>query len=202
MTTALRRFWIRISTDRRRLGVLCAAVGVGLLLWARVIVIGNIPRQAVAGLEAQFLQQQAPPDRVASAPRRKRVALDATPRRDPFLISPIYFPKATPPPQLPTDEGKSAAETLDSGEQADARKLAQLRSLAERFQLEAVMTGSPMAVINGRTYRTGDVIPAVGNEQVRFTLSEVRSRSVVLTYEEHRFELTFAQPGRTPIEPP
>ena len=44
----LRRTWIEISGDKRKLSVLAMGVTLGLLLWARVIVIAKMPRQAVA----------------------------------------------------------------------------------------------------------------------------------------------------------
>ena len=48
MSVLLRRLWIQITADRRRFGVFCALVALGFLLWARIIVISNIPKDAVA----------------------------------------------------------------------------------------------------------------------------------------------------------
>ena len=48
MSPKLRRIWIQLTTDRKRFGILCAMVALGLLLWGRLIVVSNLPRTAVA----------------------------------------------------------------------------------------------------------------------------------------------------------
>ena len=37
MTPRFRRVWLQLTADKRRFGVLCAAITVGLLLWARFL---------------------------------------------------------------------------------------------------------------------------------------------------------------------
>jgi hypothetical protein len=71
----------------------------------------------------------------------------------------------------------------------------ELKALVDRFTLEAVMQGRPMAVINGKTYRLYSWIQAVGNDKYRFQLVEVGHRSVVLEYEGRRFRLRMDFPG-------
>ena len=48
MMLMLKRMWIQLTTDKRRFGLFCAALGIGLLLWARLIVVANIPKHAIA----------------------------------------------------------------------------------------------------------------------------------------------------------
>ena len=111
----LKRMWIQLTADRQRFGVLCAMLAMGLLLWARLIVVTNMPRQAIA------VDPLAPNAAVAAEtpvyqPRRPplEVHLEDTPRRNPFLISRRYFPKPTPVARLTPDEGKSGATARES----------------------------------------------------------------------------------------
>ena len=48
MMVKLRRLWIQLTADRKRFGALSVLLVLGLLLWARIIVISNLPRTAVA----------------------------------------------------------------------------------------------------------------------------------------------------------
>ena len=57
------------------------------------------------------------------------------------------------------------------------------------------MSSASLAVIGGKTYQQGARVPAVGGEQIFFTLAQVRQRSVVLVYEGRRFELKMSGPG-------
>ena len=197
MVVAMKRLWIQISTDKRRLSVLCTAVAIGLLLWARVIVIARMPRQAVADDPKAIVE----PERGDAASEQElnrektTVALERVPRRNPFVISPTHFPESTPVTDLRIEEEKSEPEQVEDQEHARARMLVELGELVKLYSLEAVMTGSPMAVISGETYRLGDWIPAIDHEQVRFRLVEVQPRSVILAYEDHRFQIRIADPG-------
>lgn len=192
MLVVLRRFWIQITSDRKRFGVLCAMLALGLLLWSRIIVTSNLPRTAVAGdgTGPDPLTGVGPrsgtSDKSAGPPVRVRLA--RLPDRDPFLISEEHFPKPTPVASLNEDPAKAPPNAAEKLEQ-------ELKALVKRFELEAVMQGRPMAVINGTTYRLYDLIPAVGNDQIRFMLAEVKHRSVILRYEDHRFELQMEYPG-------
>ena len=56
-----RRLTIQMTADRRKFGVLCALTALGLLFWARIIVINNLPRTVLAEDGAQFYQCVRPP---------------------------------------------------------------------------------------------------------------------------------------------
>jgi hypothetical protein len=222
MSLRLRRFWIQLTADRRRFGALCLALCLGLLLWARLIVVSKPPRTALANdaLAAGKASPSIDPDRSAASPeatasrgadnkvRRSgseivdgragrspiRVELSAKPVQDPFVIDPLYFPKPTPFTDSNQHASKSQSEPVEEPLQTEARLTAQLLALVERFKLEAAI-GSSIAVIDGKAYRVGNEIPSSQGRQVRFKLSEVRQRSVILECEGRRFELQMTSPG-------
>jgi hypothetical protein len=174
--------------------MLCAMLGVGLLLWARLIVISNAPRTAVAGDEEPSAAAKDPITALHDhRPPRKpvHIALETQPDRDPFVISERFFPKPTPLPELTSERDKSDLQSVEDEQHVEAR----LTALVEQFSLDAVFSSAGMAVINGKRYRQGDRVPAVEAKDVSFMLAEVRYRAVVLTYEEHRFDLRMDRPG-------
>src|SRR5689334_841381 len=99
MTVRLRRLWMQFTADPKKVGMLCVMVVAGLLLWARLIIVSNMPRTAVAGPEKPESGKSSE-SATPSAPshnERAPVSIDlaASPDRDPFVISPAYFPKPT-----------------------------------------------------------------------------------------------------------
>jgi hypothetical protein len=199
MMVTLKRFWVQLTADRRKFAALCVMVGLGLLLWARLIVISNMPRTAVAEEEAAVasaapvLPAPAPSDK--PGPGRVQVALADRPERDPFIICPTHFPKPTSDGNLAAEAAKLPSQQAEDPQVAEARLKARIQGLVDRLTLDAAMSTASLAVIDGRTYRQGSRLPAVGDEQVVFLLEEVRQRSVVLVYEGRRFELNMSVPG-------
>lgn len=197
MNLQLRRMWLQLTSDRKRFGLLLGAVLVGLLLWTRIIVVSNLPRTAVAedGDGAQAGLKTSVPSSAASASKAAiEIAVPAALTRDPFVISPDYFPKPTALVEMHQEAGKSQPPTVEDAEQLQARRTTQLRALVERFKLEAAMAKGEMAVISGKAYRQGDVVAGDGSEPVKFQLVEVRHRSVILECEDRQFELKMATP--------
>lgn len=197
MMVVLRRLWIQVTSDRKRFGVLCVMVLVGMLLWGRIIVTSNLPRTAIAAPPGN---SSPPPQPVNDPPDKRergvvRVELPSSPARDPFLISNEAFPKPTPVELLTQDDPKFPGQATENQLQAEARRTEVLRVLVGGFRLEAVMLGQPMAVINGKAYRIYSWITAVDNEEIRFQLVEVGDRSVVLECEGRRFRLRMEFPG-------
>jgi hypothetical protein len=200
MSVKLRRLWIQMTSDRKRFGVLCVTIMLGLLLWARIIVVSRMPRMAIANESAttQPDPKAAPGSGGARARGATVIDLAAAPARDPFVISPTYFPKPTGGPQLTQEAQKSGDEPAEDPHQAEQLRTAALKAAAEQLRLEAAM-GVSMAVISGKAYRRGDWIvanPATRGEPIRFQLAEVRQRSVILETEGRRFELKISTPGR------
>jgi hypothetical protein len=212
MSVKLRRLWIQLTADRRRFGALCAVLGVGMLLWARLIVVSRMPRMAVADdaslaansgeKPAKFAAKSEKADKTSeeSAPPidREPVPISLMNRfgRDPFIISPHYFPKPTSFTEPGKEADKSQSKPAEEGNQIEARLTAQLQAAADRLRLEAAVSGS-LVVISGKTYRVGDVIeaPVQGGELARFKLVEVRHRSAVLECEQRQFEIQMTSPG-------
>jgi hypothetical protein len=215
LRASLRRCWIQLTADRRRFGVLCATFGVGLLLWARLIIVSNVSRTAIADdgsaaatgastAGSKTNRSAASPDKPSGAQRdgaattgstgiEVRLATDC--ERDPFVISPVYFPKPARAAEVKQEASKLPTEPAEDSTQLQARFIARLQELLGTVRLEAVM-GNSMAVIGGFGYRVGDRLPPMGSERIEFTLVEVRPRSVVLEFDGQRFELAMSDPGK------
>ena len=200
-----RRVWVQLTTDRRRFGVLCTTFAIGLLLWARLIIVSNVSRTAMAGDNSSSAapgastaaDKPSSKDNSAAAGAARRqveVQFSRHPARDPFVISHVHFPKAAPPVEVKQEPRKLPTEPAEDPSQIQARLMARLQQLLGSVKLEAAMGGT-MAVIDGRRYRVGDRLQALGTERIEFTLAEVRERSVVLEYQGHRFELSMSTPG-------
>ncbi len=200
MQLMLRRLWIQITSDRKRFGLLCAMLLLGMLLWGRIIVTSNLPRTAVA----DPVTDGGPKPLTIGAPPKtpdkdngpaRRISLARTPLRDPLLINDEHFPKPTSVELLDEDDPKFGQYATENVKQAEARLTEELRVLVGRFTLEGVMKGRPMAVINGRTYRLHSWIPAIDDDDILFQLIEVGDRSVILECEGRRFKLNMNYPG-------
>ena len=194
MTLKLRRMWIQMTSDRKRFGTLCAVLLVGLLLWARLIVVSRMPRTAIADEQSQNRTTQTEKSEKSTTPSNDgathrsvgptvRIELETQFQHDPFVISPRYFPRPKQFDAAEAEAGKSAPKASEESLQAQAR-VAQLQAQVQKLRLEAAVNGS-MAVINGKTYRTGDTVTAevagAGNgEPVVFRLVEVKHRSAIL----------------------
>jgi hypothetical protein len=205
MTLRVRRLWIQMTSDPRRFGALCGCMLLGLLLWARIIIVSNMPRTAVAneaqnpGASGNDPGSTAAVSGSAKSPRSTiTIDLATAPDHDPFVISQTYFPKptgsATSSSHL-SDPGKSPQEPVEDAQQIEARRTAYLGAAVSKLKLDAAMQGT-MAVISGKSFRLGESVKGPGNEQVGFTLVEVGQRSIVLECEGRRFELKMATPGR------
>ena len=198
MQLMIRRLWIQIISDRKRFGLLCAMLVIGLLLWGRIIVTTHLPRTAVAnpnvpgtGLTPGSMGPDGPDK---SGGPVVRVVLARTPQRDPLVISDRHFPKPTPVVLLGQENPKFGPDGTENGEQADARLTAELRRVVAKLKLEGVMEDT-MAVISRRTFRLNDWIPAGKPGQALFQLTEIGHRSVTLVCEGRRFRLRMDYPG-------
>lgn len=198
MMVRLRRYWIQLTADRRKFGTLCTMLGIGLLLWARLIVISNLPKTAVANEKNESTSSQTPITERSPGERpiaTKPIELDERPIRDPFAVSSAHFPKPDPIPQFDAEPAKSIPEAAEDPETAEARFHAELQAIVREFSLDAAMSGAALAVIDGRTYRKGERIQAPDGARIEFTLTEVNERAVTLEYEGRRFDLNMSTPG-------
>lgn len=204
MNLWLQRLWIQLTADRKRFGALCVMVAIGLLLWARVILVSKPPRTAVADEVPQTVAAASENQtgrsagdkvqRVDASRQRVAITLADRPSRDPFRISDVYFPEPTHHDINMGNPEKSGSDSAENTPDPDALRTGFLRSLAAKLELEAVMTGRPMAIINGRTYQIGDQIAVPGEDAVSFELLEIGIHSAVVGTEGRRFDLQMNTP--------
>jgi|TARA_B100000959_G_scaffold262505_1_gene301005 hypothetical protein len=176
MNKKMRLMWQRITADRRRFGLFCTLLFVGLLLWARIIVIARPPRTAVADSEiAASVEVLATSDKILVP-----VLLETKPRKNPFTIHRNTFPTGN----ASTDNNKPLY--LDSTLKAE-------QAIVAGLTLEAIM--GRVAMINGRVVQKGDIV-VVQNVPDPLRLTDVSGRSVIISAGDRRYELTIASPHR------
>jgi len=164
--------WKRFTADKKRFRVLCALVGVVLLLWARIIVIERPPRTAIAETVVEVAMLAAS----NSDNKSVKVVFDADPKKNPFMVSSIAFPLRLDTPD----------NTYSSG---DDSQFETEQHFADQLKLDAVM--GKMAMINGHVYHIGDIVS--GHEYPDpLRLVEVVGRSVIISSGDRRYELTIA----------
>ncbi len=197
MNVWIQRLWIQLTSDRKRFGALCLMVLIGLLLWSRVILVSKPPQTAIADEESDGQTETTDEASGNETPEKTpvEVLLDGDTRRDPFRISSTHFPKPTSLDDKAEKTGKSGEDADDESVDEETLRTRQLQELADQLELEAVMTGRPMAIINGQTYQRGADVPAPGDTPESFRLVEVNTLSVVLECEGRRFELHLRAPG-------
>lgn len=202
----LRRLYIQATADRRRLGVLCALMLLGVVLWGRNILKAQNETRGSQGSTSAGETPDRSPETDNPGPPPIQVALDRVPNRDPLSVDVRAFPRPNQIVVLPNENPKPGDD------EAENERQRRLQSLANRFELEAVMIGRPLAVINGKTYRTRDYIPqnenerklsykvpAVGKPETEFELVDIVSREdqgdreyltyVVLEYQGARYRV-------------
>ena len=170
MHSKMKKTWHTLTADKRRFGLFCALLFVGLLLWARIIVIARPARTAIA---TPFIETN-----VATILTSDKVTipvfLETEPVRNPFAIHVDTFPD-----QGEQTDNNSTFKPLpmNSGESAFVASL----------KLEAVM--GEMAMINGQVVKIGDIIgPKTTSEPLRF--EELQGRTVIISAGERRYELS------------
>jgi len=196
--SSMRRLWIHLTADRRKFAMLCAAVSMGLLLWARLLVVSNYPRTALAEpVDAPAATDEGGrgAKNAALAEPQVRIALDGRVTRDPFRIDASAFPLPIEESGSRADVEKSIAEPAENQSEIARRLMARAQSLADELSIEAVMPTAALAVIDGRTIRVGETFSVGRDEMVEFLLHEVRQRSVILGVGDHRFEVSMRLPA-------
>jgi len=196
MPLALRRLWIQVTADRKRFGMLVGVAVVGVLLWARIIVVSQPPRRAVAADDTPSLTSidrgdgdQGSREGSGIEPQEAlEIELDRELARDPFLINPTLFPR----PILADDSSmatpKSSESSVEDAQREAERRREALAKQADRMRLGAVMRSAQLAVINGKTYRVGDALTVQGGNDT-FALVQVDDRSVIVECQGERFEI-------------
>ena len=164
---SIRRHLLQLTADRKRFGVFCALLAVGMLFWTRLIVIQDMPRVAMAdGVPGQVVQSEKKPV-VEPVPVRRVIPVAEGPIRNPFRINPTYYP-----PVIKNDKRN------DEDSKSDLLPADIVRSALVSHRLEAVM-GS-VAVVSGQTCRVGTTVQDLTGGGHRIELAEVRDRSVLI----------------------
>jgi hypothetical protein len=172
MHQKMRKIWQKLIADRRRFGLFCGLLFVGLLLWARIIVIARPPRTAVAEPHADIKIEVV----LASDNQTIPVSLETEPMKNPFSVSEFVFPI-----QLDeTDNNPSITQEPAYSSESD---------FVASLKLEAVM--GEMAMINGKVLKIGDVV-GFGDTKNPLFLESVQGRTVILMAGNHRYELSIA----------
>lgn len=197
MQLVLRRIWLHLTADRKRFAALLTVLSIGLLLWARIIVISNPPRRAAADNHKVATEASAPDSATTSRNRSSSapisVVLERSAPRDPFHISAATYPRPNVLANSDEDSGKLHSGMAEDAVQADMLRTRQIRAAAEGLKLEAVMPAAGLAVIDGRMCSVGDTL-MLPKTNVVFKVIEVRGRSVMIECEERQVELRMANP--------
>ena len=168
--------WQQLTADRRRFGLFCGLLFVGLLLWARIIVIARPARTAVA--------EQIIETKVAAVLTSDNltipVSLEAYPVKNPFSVNDAVFPLQLEMTNNNNDSASSIAYSSES-------------DFVASLKLEAVM--GEMAMINGKVVQIGDIV-GFSSTKNPLRLEEVQGRTVILSAGNHRYELSIAPPHR------
>ena len=172
MHKKMKRTWQRLTSDIRRFGLFCGLLFVGLLLWARIIVIARPARTAIA----EPMIQPTIAAILSSDNAHIPVMLESTPEKNPFSVSSEIFPTHQA-------NGTQYVEKRPSVGAAGENEF--ITSLS----LDAVM--GELVLINGNVIRIGEIVgPQSVSEPLR--LIEVHSRRVILLAGDRRYELSIA----------
>ena len=176
MNRKVRLIWQRLTADRRRFSLFCTLLLVGLLLWARIIVIARPPRTAVANpvIEAS-IEILETSDKILHS-----VTLETRPAKNPFFVYSTLFPI----------DGSATDNT--SATYSNTSVMVEQEIIAG-LTLEAIM--GEMAMINGRVVQKGEVV-VIQNVPDPLRLTELSGRSVIISAGDRRYELMIAPPRR------
>lgn len=199
MNEDLQRIWIRLTADRRKFSAMCALGVVGLLLWARLLLLNDVPRTGLAepapaaegasGVTSES-EDAAKPNRpsVESAPI---VYLDTptTLARNIFAAPKAMFPQTEQPGAVDDVTPKSQTDTPEDVVKTESQRVEAIRAKAAQLHLDSLILGAtPAAVINNRLVREGGQVDG-------FVLERVLKRSVILVRDQVRVELKMDTPG-------
>ena len=199
MNEDLQRLWIRVTADRRKFSAMCVLAVIGLLLWARLLLLHDVPRVGLAepvstvkGAGAATSETNEPDtnDR-PSIETATVVYLDASTQlaRNIFAAPESMFSQTEQ--AVPVDDvtPKSQTDTPEDPVEAEHRRIAAIEAQALKLHLDSLILGNaPAAVINNRVVREGGQVDG-------FVLERVLKRSVILAKDRVRVELKMDTPG-------
>ncbi len=184
MSDQARKFWKRLTADRRQFYVLCSLAALGLLLWGRLM-LQKVPRTAVADPPAQSAKAEQPtkpgqPNATDEAetpvePPLERIEIEieppAAPTRDLFVFEPTLFRPIKVEDQTNTQTQPKTVDPSPDRHQLEAELRQRLGEL--QLQTTVFFNGEPRAMINGKIRKIGDTVRG-------FKVTKIEQRSVVL----------------------
>lgn len=195
MNKRLQMIVMEMKHDRKKFAMMCTLLAVGLLLWARLLILQDVPKTGFA----DPVQSNTASQTKTTAPEGTEnvllqelpiVYLDTSSQLTRDFFSPLTSPSAGPDQDghvtrshPNTDDESSEVAGAEFRERQEA-----FNADAERLKLESVILGEvPVAVINGKVLRVGDDIDG-------FVLEKVSARYVVLSRGVFRVDLKMEQP--------
>ena len=162
----------------------------GLLFWARLRLLTDLPRTAMA-TEAPETVAIVPPN---VYPERPVVGFDIVSNRDPFQSMSDDSSNSNGDGSKTNGGPSSAANESENGRWSIAHRQ-EVEAMVHHLRLQALITGRAIAIINGRTYRVGEQLEDDATEGESFTLQTVGRDSVVIECDGVEFILRLAGGG-------
>ena len=185
VTTRIRRRETVMALLVLTVPLFAIAQPLGLLLWARMRILTSIPRTAMA-VEAEQVAVVIP-EYGNSFPDLPQTTHETRPLRDPLSISPLHFPRSSNSTS-DTGFGPKSPPSPAEEDEAASRVRDRLASVAARLEVQGLMPGQGLALIDGRVRRVGEEFP--GNvAQATFQLVEVRKSAIVVRTEGLEFDI-------------
>jgi len=171
--------------------ILAWAQPLGLLFWARLRLLTDLPRTAMATEEEAKKVVVVPPEEF---PELADVGFDATANRDPLRISPHHFPKVNGKDEVSDFDTKldpNGAEELNWR----MTRRSYLLSIVSKIRLQALITGKSIAIMDDCTYRVGELLESEAMEGEQITLQSVGRSSVIVEVDGIEFEIRLVGGG-------
>ncbi|MEM6392902.1 MAG: hypothetical protein AAF797_09035 [Planctomycetota bacterium] len=151
MNEKLQELIAKVTADKKKFGLMCLLVMVGLLLWGRLILLDRVPKTVQADpSEQDTAQPERPVPPVMTVTYIGTLPQEAA--RDPFSIPrDRYIPASRPDnPGALGNRGPLSTDDLPAD-------IAEVREEARALRLESVIHGvRPRVVMNGQMFKTGD----------------------------------------------
>ncbi|MFG0331361.1 MAG: hypothetical protein ACF8PN_15850 [Phycisphaerales bacterium] len=181
-----------MTADKKKFGVMCGLLGVGLLLWARLLILEDVPRTS-------FADPAATGNATAGAAATGAVSLDELPvvevEASRTLARDLFAPQTEFLAQIGETESttqpsvNSETDPSEDPSEVERRRVAAITEAAESLRLESLIRGSaPIAIVNGEVLRLGGRIDG-------FTLISVHDQHIVLEKDGVRVDVEMETPA-------
>ncbi len=153
MPPQLESFLKQLTADKKKFGLMCMLVAVGLLLWGRLMLLDRVPKTAVADPDTAT-ERASPPAQPVEPSVVYIGRLPDQPTRDIFALPRDRY-KPIAPTDNPVNPGKSEVIRVDE----TPAELQEIRAEARRLRLRAIIYGiRPRVVLNEQMFKSGDYV--------------------------------------------